>query len=536
MMKMKYWLPSKEGEKRIDCETEYNSVVIIGGNGSGKSKLGAWLEQQDMSVTHRIAAQRSLVFNPDAQLMTYTNAESIILNGSTEQRKDRGYKWNWGKGFTTKLVTDFDATLAAIVAKKNNQQDEYFKECDLAEKHNLPKPSLPRTKISELLEIWDLIFPQRKLVVEDSRFYAVGPMGNSRYSASEMSDGERGVLYLAAQILALDKGRLIIVDEPETHLHGSIMNNLWAALERARNDCQFVYITHDINFAARHTNSDKYWIKSFDGKLWDYVKIEDNDLPQDLLLEILGARQNVLFVEGTKDSLDTRLYSLLFPDVNIIPCGSCTTVVERTKAFSKCTALSWCKVKGLVDRDYRSEHEIAENSKDGIYTLNVAEVENLFIVESLLRKMIGHMGKKDAVADNALQKIKDYIVQDRYVKQCKGQRANALVAGLKYYLSVLDVTNVTDGPALQKAVAESNVFGRAEKEVAARYSVAEPVPDYDKVLLIFNEKGLSKSVGHFMDIVDKKYQDTVIGVLAAMPTMEVRALFEKYIPFDKLEA
>ena len=39
-----------------------------------------------------------------------------------------------------------------------------------------------------------------------------------------------------------------------------------------------------------------------------------------------------------------------------------------------------------------------------------------------------------------------------------------------------------------------------------------------------------------MDIVDKKYQDTVIGVLAAMPTMEVRALFEKYIPFEELEA
>ena len=105
-----------------------------------------------------------------------------------------------------------------------------------------------------------------------------------------------------------------------------------------------------------------------------------------------------------------------------------------------------------------------------------------------------------------------------------------------FYLSVLDVTHVTDGSALLKAVAEFNVFDRAWKEVESRYPVAGPVPDYDKVLLIFNEKGLAKSVGHYMDIVDKKYQDTVIGVLAAMPTMEVRALFEKYIPFEELEA
>lgn len=534
---MKYWLPSKENGSKVAYETEYNSVVIIGGNGSGKSKLGAWIEQQDISVTHRIAAQRSLVFDPGAQLMTYTNAESIILNGSTEQRKDRGYKWDWGKGFTTKLVADFDATLAAIVAKKNNQQDEYFKECELAEKQHLPKPDLPRTKITELLEIWSLIFPQRKLVVEDSRFYAVGPGKNSRYSASEMSDGERGVLYLAAQILALDKGRLIIVDEPETHLHGSIMNNLWTALEAARPDCQFVYITHDINFATRHTNSDKYWIKSFDGKLWDYEKIESNDLPQDLLLEILGSRQNVLFVEGTKDSLDTRLYSILFPGFNVIPCGSCETVVERTKAFSGCPTLApWCKVKGLLDRDYRSEHEIATNKQDGIFTLGVAEVENLFLVESLLKRMIRHMGMKGADADNTLQRIKDYIIRDRYVAQFEQQHSNALVASLKYYMSVVDVTHVTIGTELGAAIEEFSVFDKAKAEIEARYVTPDATMDYDKVLSIFNEKGLSKSVGQYMGIINKKYQDMVIGVLSELPLGEVRALFEKYIPFNELEA
>lgn len=480
---MKYWMPDKKTKDPVECNSDCNAVIIIGGNGSGKSKLGAWIEQQDLSVTHRIAAQRSLVFNPNADLMAYDKAENIVISGYYEKRDDRHHKWDWNKRNTTKLIEDFDATLAAIIAVKNDQVDAYIEAYKKAEREGKSKPTLPRTKIDELRDIWDMIFPQRKLILKSSRFYAMKPGDQEQdmYSAFEMSDGERGVLYLAAQILSLDHGRIVIVDEPETHLHGSIMNNLWTELEKARPDCQFVYITHDLDFAARHQNSDKYWIRSFNGKLWDYEKIESNDLPQDLLLEILGSRQNVLFVEGTKDSLDTRLYSLLFPDVNVIPCGSCATVVERTKAFSKCTALSWCKVKGLVDRDYRSEYEIAENSKDGIYTLNVAEVENLFIVEPLLRKMIGHMGKKDVDADNALQKIKNYIVQERYVKQCNGQRANALVAGLKYYLSVLDVTHVTDGAALLKAVAEFNVFDRAGKEVEARYPVAGPVPDYDKV-------------------------------------------------------
>lgn len=534
---MKYWLPSKDdGENPVEYNAKYNSVIVVGGNGAGKSKLGAWIEQQKLSLTHRIAAQRSLVFNPNADIMAYDKAENIVISGYHAKRDDRMHKWDWRKDCTTKLVDDFDASLAAIVAMKNDQLDAFYADCIKAET-NGHRPDPPRTKIEELKDIWKLIFPQRRLIFKSSRFYALKPDApeTEKYSALEMSDGERSVLYLAAQILSLDHGRIIIVDEPETHLHGSIMLNLWTALERARPDCLFVYITHDLDFAACHSSADKYWIKSYDGKVWDYEKIDDIELPQELLFEILGSRKNVLFVEGTRGSLDRRLYSLLFPSVHIIPCGSCTEVVEYTKAFSACSALTWCKVKGLIDRDYRSEHEITANMKDGIYTLKVAEVENLFIVEPLLQKMINHLGKKDQDADEVLQKIKKYI-QDRYVAQSKGQRANALVAILKYYLSVLDVTRVSDEAALLGVIGGFDVFGRAKRDVESRCPTSEGLMDYDKVLLAFNEKGLSRSVGHYMGLDNKAYQDTVINVLATMSVDETRSLFANYIPFKELEA
>ena len=223
--------------------------------------------------------------------------------------------------------------------------------------------------------------------------------------------------------------------------------------------------------------------------------------------------------------------------LSVIPCGSCETVVERTKAFSGCPTLApWCKVKGLLDRDYRSEHEIAANKQDGIFTLGVAEVENLFLVESLLKRMIRHMGMKGADADNTLQRIKDYIIRDRYIAQFEQQHSNALVASLKYYMSVVDVTQVTIGTELGAAIEEFSVFDKAKAEIEARYVTPDATMDYDKVLSIFNEKGLSKSVGQYMGIINKKYQDMVIGVLSELPLGEVRALFEKYIPFNELEA
>ena len=42
-----YCLPNERGAV-ISYETDSNVVIIIGANGSGKSKLGAWIEKQDM--------------------------------------------------------------------------------------------------------------------------------------------------------------------------------------------------------------------------------------------------------------------------------------------------------------------------------------------------------------------------------------------------------------------------------------------------------------------------------------------------------
>ena len=46
------------------------------------------------------------------------------------------------------------------------------------------------------------------------------------YFSNQMSDGERAVLYLTAQILCVPQNKTLIVDEPEIHLHHSIMNRL----------------------------------------------------------------------------------------------------------------------------------------------------------------------------------------------------------------------------------------------------------------------------------------------------------------------
>lgn len=78
--KYEYWLPNT-GNIKTYHEAQVNSVVIIGANGSGKSKLGAWIEQQDFEKVHRISAQRNINFSERIPLKSYAEAEDKVIYG-----------------------------------------------------------------------------------------------------------------------------------------------------------------------------------------------------------------------------------------------------------------------------------------------------------------------------------------------------------------------------------------------------------------------------------------------------------------------
>lgn len=242
-MSFKYWLPDENGQK-TEYETQDNAVIIIGANGSGKSKLGAWIECQNFDGVHRVGAQRNLNFNENIPLKNYSEAENWVFYGSGDGNDhSKGQRWNWGH-YTTRLMDDYDSVLAAVIALKNNEISKFHQECKDRGNNKAEWPDTPVTSIDKIQHIWKSVFPQRELIEDDSKFYA-GLYKNgefNKYSATEMSDGERAVLYLAAQVLSVPKNKMLIIDEPEVHLHPSIMNRLWKELERCREDCLFIYL------------------------------------------------------------------------------------------------------------------------------------------------------------------------------------------------------------------------------------------------------------------------------------------------------
>lgn len=526
-----YKLPENQQSK--EYTTNNNSLIIIGANGSGKSKLGAWMEQQDLENIHRVSAQRSLNFGEFINLKSSEQAKNLLFYGNSDVNsytKHKPHRWgDQGKEATTKLLNDYESVLSLIIAIKNRQNDDFIRECKERENQGQAHNNVPETVIDKLQRIWDNIFPQRKVSFDDAKVTTEFQKNGVTisYKGKEMSDGERVALYLMAQCLCIPENKTIIIDEPEIHLHRSIMNKLWSEIEKERPDCFFIYITHDTQFAANHKNADKVWTKSYDGEKWELEKIneQNNGLPEQLLLDIMGNRKKVLFVEGTNDSYDTKLYSEIYKDYYVVPCGGCSSVISFTKAMKNNSQLHHIECYGIIDRDYRTELEINSLKHKGIYVVDVAEVENLFLVEELLL-VINNILFPD---DNKVDDIKSEITE-QYNNQIQRQICQAVVSELKFQLSSIDISNRNESTAkstLEEAYKNIS-YDTIKQKAETIFESAKN--DYKKVLKIYNNKGLSNRVEDAFGLKRGIYQECVIGQLKGDKANDIINAIKGYLP------
>ena len=536
MMKEKiynYILPD-ENNKPVLKQTESQSMIIIGANGSGKTRLGAWIEKNMIDETHRISAQRALTFGTYIKHKGYEQATNLLLYGTEKSSNKHDNRWWDGEEFNyiSSMLNDYDHVLSVLVAMQANQQEKYIIECKEKDSRGERHDKVPEMVLDKLKRIWNTIFPHREITISDGKVTASLRKDEViEYKGRDMSDGERVALYLIAQCLCIPENKTIIIDEPEIHLHHSIIDRIWTSIEYEREDCFFIYITHDTQFAASHKNSKKIWIKEYDGTNWKYEEVEGSSLPEQLLLDILGNRKPVLFVEGTIDSYDTKLYSEIYKEYYIVACGSCSSVINQTKSMSSNEQLHHLKCYGIIDRDYRSDYEIDAYKKDNIFTLEVAEVENLFLVEELLEIINDILVFPD---DTKVKNIKKYIIENRFAKEIGRQTCEAIVSEIKFKLTIANISIKSEEEA--KNTLENEFKNISYDEIKTKYTEKfNQILDskiYKDVLKIFNCKSLSSSIGHFFNIDNKTYRDFILRQINGKRSSEIINAIIPYLPKD----
>ncbi|MCD8035962.1 MAG: DUF4435 domain-containing protein, partial [Clostridiales bacterium] len=386
---MRIYIPSLNGETTyVD---EKHSIVLIGANGSGKTRMSIWIDEHNQNLNvHRISAQKSLNIPDFVQPTSIDKAEEKFIYGANNNNKQwlekEGKRINrWGNAPEVHLLNDVQQLMEYLMAEYCEKSIEFRRE-HLDGNNEFSN----QTKLEVIQSIWEDVVRHRKLQISTGKIEALEDktiLVTHKYNASGMSDGERAIFYYIGEVLCAKENSLIIIDEPENHLHKSILIRLWNAIETSRPDCTFLYITHSLDFATSRLNTQVIWVKSMhEGPIWEYELLDENSYSDALMLEILGNRQKVLLVEGASEhSIDRKLYSQLFQEYNIIPLEGCATVIQSAKAFNTNPSLHYTEVKAIVDRDRRDDAEITSLAEYKITVPKVAEIENLFLLPGVIR-------------------------------------------------------------------------------------------------------------------------------------------------------
>lgn len=509
-------LPPINGQQQ-EFEAE-QSIIFIGANGSGKTRLGSWLDitSQHKNTTHRIFAQKSLAMPESISPVSLDKAKGVLLYGYQDATLQNGSDFKSGHRYSgnpsTSLLNDFQQLLVLLFSVEAEQNAKYKADS----KNSAEKVDVPKTHLDKIKQLWEKILPHRELVIGgmDIKTKVKGLGDDESYKSSEMSDGERVIFYLIGQCLSAPKDGIIIIDEPEIHLHKSIQIPLWSEIEKLRSDCLFVYLTHDVDFAASKTDATKIWIKEYDGKLnWKFEKIEnDKELPEGLLLEILGSRKDIVFVEGTEDSYDTQLYRVILKDFLVKPVGGCSQVIQNVKAFKSNSALHHLKIYGIIDRDRRVYAEIESLERDGIYTLTIAEVENFFCTAEIIKFVAKQMVLNES---DIFEKSKQSIFK-QLNSELDNQVSLHVMSEVKYKIN--QVSDSWKGKLDIKAKLDQHV---SDINIDSIYEAAEQKfidiitnEKFDELLKYYNRKNLHFKIASAVGIDGKELPNLTIRYLS----------------------
>ncbi len=396
----------------IDLPTSVGTpLFVVGQNGAGKSGLMLTLYRMNHENAVRISAHRQTLLESNFVQLSprdKLNAESN-LKGEDASPRARYYERSGllrGSLIISDLI-DASNALSRLV-------HEAVAKNKINEAQTIAAELAPLDKISELLV--ESGIPIKLKIAENSAIVASKNSGTD-YSIASLSDGERAALLIAGAVLTAKKNSLIILDEPERHLHASIVTPLLLQLISKRPDCAFVVSTHELSLPVACPRARTVLVRNSevvndDVTRWDLDILEPGNDVDDFTREaIIGARRKILFIEGTQASLDKPLYEILFPGVSIFPRSSCRDVQHAVASIRDSSSVAWVQAYGIVDQDQLTIEQKADLAQKGVFALSAYSVESLYYHPTIIEAIAERQGNVIGVStENMLSRAWDGLL------------------------------------------------------------------------------------------------------------------------------
>ena len=364
------------------------------------------------------------------------------------------------------------------------------------------------TLITKFYNIFSSLNLDREIEIDGEFLYMQGE-NIPKYSLSEVSDGEKSIVYILLATLLAPAHSFLFIDEPESHLNGALMRNLFDKLEAERPDLRFVYLTHNTDFVESRKNVELIYLeKTSIYKSWSFKKIDDyNNISLDVLLSIEGTKEDIIFCEGSRSSIDCKILECLYPEFEVMPVSSCEQVKLNTKGINGKETLLRRKAYGVIDNDYMLPDEVEALKKNRIFPIGFNEWENFLIKSDILDYVNSNLLNKDLsviknnVIDFIKTKGKQAILSDFITKRYSKMLYTAKLSYDGNLNEQLDYINCKNKNDLLKAVEE--LSNEIEQSI-----------DYDKLVSIVPGKMLLNTVAMRVGLnEDNDYVDLVLKYL-----------------------
>ena len=439
-----------------------STTVIIGANGVGKTSLINELRKNSIDEMYVLPAQKLLYFVSNIHDRNGISRERYI-----QDLKEVDLKYETIDLYPTKIENDFSNTFTKLITLLVKDYT------NIVTRRSRKEKNLPLTLLDRVEQIWNQIFPEITFNPEpDNRVLEVVRNG-SKYSINGLSDGERCILFYIGNVLLAPENSYIVIDEPETFLNAAVYNELWDLLILERSDCQFVFASHNMDFVQSRTNATYMWCKKFEAPYdLDYERLEDSqEFPLSLLTEVSGTRKPILFCEGTKTSIDYKIYSKLFSKFCFVkPVQGHKQVIQHTKAYNNLNKIHGNKAYGIIDFDWMEEAKIVKYKKKNIFVLPFNEIEMLLVDEAIVKSVLASddldkeqklnkfqeaikslcIENKEKIVSIALKKKLDEFMESHFIEKSKPTKHDAqeflegLVTRFNVTSTVKNITSIVD--------------------------------------------------------------------------------------------
>jgi len=503
------------------------NCAILGSNWTWKSSLCKKIyELNTPQNIQYIRAQRDLTINQwwlralnDAKLIELLSSFSLV---NLWQDLSIAYLSNENvKKYSNNIIqNDFNKNIEKFFRDDTNTH------ANASRNHinwNFEKPD---TKASIIFDIWNNIFIDKKIEIKDWKIKIIFNRWevNHEYEIESLSDWERSALYMITKCIYAKENSIIIIDEWENHLNPAILHDLWDSIEKVRYDCNFVYISHDINFIISRNNCTKFWIKEFNyPETWIIEKIKDDEISEELVLQILGSKkEKILFVESIEDK-DKLLYQKIYPDFKVVPLWACDNVISYTKILNNSSENYNKQYFWLIDRDFKTNEELESLKNHNIFSLPVAEFENLFFRKEIIEFVFTYLWKQSSFNQKFELLEASVFSLKSDVQFKKDFYKNYIIQKFNKNLSNFELWS-------------NYSFNDDYGEVNIKWQEINNENDFNNFLKILNAKSIKWKITElWLSYLWKTYKDQVLDIFNTEKANDFRTIFLGFMPEIELQ-